>query len=76
LFPRPEYFLYPNRRSAKRGLYPEELVRLLEDLADSGQLGRRLDWDFQDRFSDKVWAAYERAMEPFQGATAQLVEDS
>jgi hypothetical protein len=69
LFPKPEYFLYPNEGPAQRGLYPEEFVDALYEIVAGGHLGRRLDWWYLDRFTDDVWDAYEWAMEPVRGAT-------
>ena len=47
---------------------------MLSQIIAEGHLGRRLDWQYRDRFTDDVWAAYELAMEPFRGATPPSLE--
>jgi hypothetical protein len=62
LFPRPEYWLYPNRGPASRGLYPEDFVKSLSEIARRTCPSRRMDRKHWRRFHDDVWAAFESAV--------------
>jgi len=79
VFPRPHVWLYPNRMSARRRLYPQAFVESLSRIAASGHVGVRMERHVWHEFHDEVWEAYNRAVEPIiqpgaRGVTKQADE--
>ena len=75
LLPQATFILNPNRRSARRRLYPPAYVKALQEIRDQGYLGQRLDRHQRKRFQHEVWAAYQATVTPILDRRAGVTEN-
>ena len=64
LFPQPPFIMNPDHPQTKRGLWPEDFLDALVEIAGRGYLKERLDYYEWRRFHNDVLDAYETTVRP------------
>jgi hypothetical protein len=68
VIPEAPFLLSPEVPRTRRRLYPAEYVDALNEIAERGYLGRRLNADQLHRFKEDVSLAYEKTVAPLLNA--------